>query len=43
MKKMIEEIGNFPNLYDSMFKMRLIHKEESILIIGDSGYKTFLA
>ena len=34
---------NLPSLYNELFQILLAHDEEPILIIGESGYKTYLA
>ena len=34
---------NLPSLYNDLFQILLAHDEEPILIIGESGYKTYLA
>ena len=37
------KIFNLPSLYNELFQVLLAHSEEPILIIGESGYKTYLA
>ena len=36
-------IFRLPSLYNELFQILLAHDEEPILIIGESGYKTYLA
>ena len=36
-------IFHLPSLYNELFRILLVHGEEPILIIGESGYKTYLA
>ena len=38
-----KQFFGLPSLYDDLFQILLADKEEPILIIGESGYKTFLA
>ena len=38
-----KKIFHLPSLYNELFQILLAHDEEPILIIGESGYKTYLA
>ena len=38
-----KSIFRLPSLYNELFQILLAHDEEPILIIGESGYKTYLA
>ena len=38
-----KEIFRLPSLYNELFQILLAHEEEPILIIGESGYKTYLS
>ena len=38
-----KKIFSLPSLYNELFQIMLAHDEEPILIIGESGYKTYLA
>ena len=38
-----QKLFSLPSLYNELFQILLAHDEEPILIIGESGYKTYLA
>ena len=39
----IKNIFTLPSLYNELFQILLAHDEEPILIVGETGYKTYLA